>query len=50
MKIGAGVTNFSDERSLVISLISRGPVNQHTPVHHPLNACCYSVMGEPQLS
>jgi len=25
-------------------------VNQHTPVHQPLDACYYSVVDEPQLS
>jgi len=25
-------------------------VNQHPPVHHPLDARYYSVMDEPQLS
>jgi hypothetical protein len=25
-------------------------VNQHPPVHHPLDACYYLVVGEPQLS
>ncbi len=25
-------------------------VNQHPPAHHPLNACYYSVVDEPQLS
>jgi hypothetical protein len=25
-------------------------VNQHPPVHHPLDACYYLVVREPQLS
>jgi hypothetical protein len=25
-------------------------VNQHPPTHHPLDACYYSVMDEPQQS
>jgi hypothetical protein len=25
-------------------------VNQHPPAHHPLDACYYSVMDEPQMS
>ncbi len=29
---------------------SSGPVNQHPPQHHPLDACYYSVVDEPQLS
>jgi hypothetical protein len=25
-------------------------VNQHPPAHHPLDAHCYSLVDEPQLS
>jgi len=28
----------------------RDTVNQHTPAHHPVDACYYSVVDEPQLS
>jgi len=28
----------------------RDTVNQHTPPHHPVDACYYSVVDEPQLS
>ncbi len=27
-----------------------GTVNQDLPVHHPLDACCHSVVDEPQLN
>jgi hypothetical protein len=28
----------------------KATMNQHPPVHHPLDASCYSVVDEPQLS
>jgi hypothetical protein len=33
-----------------ITYFLMGTVNQHPPVHHPLDARYYSVVDEPQLS
>jgi hypothetical protein len=33
-----------------VDTTERATVNQHPPVHHPLDASYYSVVDEPQLS
>ncbi len=31
-------------------VLNQPQLNQHPPVHHPLDACYYSVVDEPHLS
>jgi hypothetical protein len=43
--------NMNEVQSEYISpLRQRATVNQHPPVHHPLDVHYYSVVYEPQLS
>jgi len=48
--------NAQGSRGIIIAVqvgavkIYAATVNQHPPVHHPLDACYDSVMDDPQLS
>ncbi len=47
---GLDVWRWSKSSLMNKSTLSAATVNQHPPVHHPLDACYYSVVDEPQLS
>jgi hypothetical protein len=46
----ARVAHDEPSMSNMFKLCSPATVNQYPPVHHPLDACYYSVLDEPQLS
>jgi hypothetical protein len=35
---------------IIVHMRPRATVNQHSPAHHPLDACDYAVVNESQLS